>query len=357
MNRKKIICPLCLFLLIPASFLIYRLCAKAAGETAEVPPIECSAAHQDVAIHSGEEMRIQDESDNADAVSEPENTGLMPLFQEGDTLESITERGALIYRTLLKDYERYVIKKYAPLTQEERAQQRKRKNGFMSEEARELSFFDHLWSLITEPRPRGPYPGCTVRGTPSSEDMQKIMGMELSDFFDKASGMPEMKRLFAEILAYEKQKKTSEERMAQLAAEMTEYEVKGLKLSDEQREFINGLIVSKKITSKDPGVLFNSERPLSDEDMAFIEEAVKDNPDIKLPWHDPGWQEEALLRQAHERWMELSRGIQHLWRVGTPDARMIKEYEEAEAEYKELKRKYDAKMEAKRPGPEDGGNP
>jgi len=61
-------------------------------------------------------------------------------------------------------------------------------------------------------------------------------------------------------------------------------------LTEAQREFLNGLIVSKRIMPESPGVLYDSIAPLTDEDMAFVDETVKDIPDIRLPWHDPEWQ-------------------------------------------------------------------
>ena len=91
--------------------------------------------------------------------------------------------------------------------------------------------------------------------------------------------------------------------------------------------------------------------------MAFVEEVVKGNPDIKIPWHDPEWQEEAHLARAEWNRNKLVRESQRLLGAGINDARIMDELEKAEAKYTELRRKSNAKIEAKLRESESGSNP
>lgn len=253
---------------------------------------------------------------DADGVAdEPKDEGLMRLFEEGDTHESVAEQIVKIDMTLRKDYEKYLITKYAPLNITGEEYRKRMLEVPFSAEARELSDFSVVWHQTLK----------SSRG--SRRNNEGGLGI-----VPDTEAVRTYNRLFSA-------------RDGSSA------------LSEEQREFLNGLIVSKKITAKGPGVLYNSAVPLADEDMAFVEKAVKCNPDIKLPWHDPEWQEEARLARTEWKRNKLMLENQRLLGMGIRDANIINELEKVETEYSELRQKSNEKIKAKRLESENGSAP
>ena len=252
MKRKTVVFTLCVALSILACVLLWRSHDAPTGDTVTAPHEEAAdirPANQDKFANFIFERYVWEAPD--DPTGEP--VELMPLFEEGDSLESVAERVRAIYLTMVKDYEKYLITKYAPLnlTEDEIVQ---RMIKVRSLEEMELQCFALVWLATANPRPWGL--GYEGHGAPpETEEMRNFQKFRLTT-----------------------------------VCHSTVFNEKDVTLSEEQREFLNGLIVTKKITSNDPGVLYNSSLPLSDEDKAFVYEAIKDNPDAKLPWNDPRWQ-------------------------------------------------------------------
>ena len=57
------------------------------------------------------------------------------------------------------------------------------------------------------------------------------------------------------------------------------------RVSEKEMEFLNDYIVARKVP-KDPDLSFISDFPLTDKAKAFIEDIVKSNPAVRLPWRD-----------------------------------------------------------------------
>ena len=198
-----------------------------------------------------------------DAVDDAAVTELLPFFTENDSEAKL----AKVFYVILKEYEKYLIAKYAPLnlTHEESVQ---RLRESTPEEASELRDFGIIWAQITYPYrwTDGPKTrGDAFIVIPDTEEMRTYNRLGLSTYrwsWSTTSGEG------------------------------------SLALSEEQREFLNGLIVSKKITPEAPGILYNDTRPFPAEDRAFVDEAIKDIvPRVSLPWHDRGWQIRERFKQ------------------------------------------------------------
>ena len=238
----------------------------------EVAP-QRETPHPEVEASVPEEP-CDDDADEDEA--EDEEIELMSLFEEGDSLENAAERVLGVYHAMAKEYERYLIKTYAPSCYTDelwlercRTLDKAPRTPEVRKERDDLQMFGKLWTRIMDECP-GASNGPTItrqnyslgdwyvilRFLPSSEEMntlrQKLAlnhwGSSIGPYPRKPDGAPA--------------------------------------LSEEQREYLNDLIVTKKITYKDPGCFFYYGGPISDEDMAFVDNVVKGNPDIKLPWRE-----------------------------------------------------------------------
>ena len=243
------------------------------------------------------------------STGEAESVELMPLFSKDDSLESMSERGWILYHALIKDYEKYLIRKYAPLnlTDDEILQRQKDYNKYFvmkytrftppddemlewqkafdrirgttlesSEDIRreqyELNDFGSVWGRIK--REGSPDPRAHLRlGPPRIPET--LWGLEKEGIFLR------FKDAMASTLNHERFKKQQDAKY-----EMPEEEKSKAKFNDKQIELLNQFIVTHKIPAKSPGLPFSYSLQLSDEDRAFIEDAVKSNPAIKLPWRD-----------------------------------------------------------------------
>jgi len=172
----------------------------------------------------------------------------MQLFEMDDSLDSVRGRVVLIYKTLVKDYERYLLIKYVCLSEEERKRQ-SRENTVDNQELRD---FNAVWHLVTRDRSVPLYESYYIH--PNTEEYQMFKKYQFLFWFVEMNGT------------------------------LTDDEKEAFwKLTDEQRDFLNQLIVTKHISSADPGHLYTSSHPLSEEDKEFINQLIKGK-DIKVPW-------------------------------------------------------------------------
>ena len=117
MKRRTTASLCCISLLILAALFLWQRHGAPVGETTGAEPPEHAEPRQD-----GSEAEPLDKFTNIDPGRYaweppdglPEDVELMPLFGEDDTYESMLERGTKIRHAMRRDYERYLIRKYAP---------------------------------------------------------------------------------------------------------------------------------------------------------------------------------------------------------------------------------------------------
>ena len=210
---------------------------------------------------------------------EEEPVELMPFFKADDTLESMVERRETLYHALTRNYEKHLIRKYASLniTAEEDLFERigvlnaiRPWTPEIGQERRELMDFPLVWGRILREGSPNPCGDLTIGLPMTVEEQERGIYMTVID-----------DRLRTIELALRQERF---EKRQNPDYEMPEERRNAAKLTDKQIEFLNHIIVTQKIPAKDPGLPFNRSPRLSDEDRAFIEDAVKGNPAVKLPW-------------------------------------------------------------------------
>jgi len=204
---------------------------------------------------------------------------LMPLFDVDDSFDSMAERGWALYHTLIKDYEKHLIRKYAPLNLTtgdeilERQRALESPRPMTSEELwdmrrkqNELTDFGSAWGRIM--REGSLHPPWNFRIDPP-QTPETLWAFWEEDIFLRLKDMEG-------IVNYERRH----------GHDTRAEEKNATKFNDRQMELLNQFIITHKIPAKAPGLPFTKSVQLSDEDKAFVEDAVKGNPAVKLPWRD-----------------------------------------------------------------------
>ena len=272
----------CLLLFVVIS--VWHICCNMSMTTEEVKlAIDVTReTFRNTSYNVKTEQRLTYEEDDVEieneSISPFPSVKPMPLFEENDTLESIIEKMWHIEKTLINEYERFLIRKYAPLanlTDEKLMQQALKRYSSaklsLDEKQKinqEINDFRRLWNHLMTVNSSDShllYDSTIIGGSLQTQGLEKFWSLNWK--FTAARHM---------LANYQKMASEEEELVDGLRMRYT--------LTEEQREYLNHLITTKGLTTKDTGKLFCSPPPQSKENRGFINEIIKSNPEVKVPW-------------------------------------------------------------------------